>query len=477
MEDSPAPARAPAEAEGATEAEGARPDDPLAYDDEVLDPAAEAVLAAAGWADPDLVRAIPAADEMLSWAEGHHTGSRQQALVTYFNGGLMAWRAVEAVLAWRFGDGDGAGARRARPRVLDFASGWGRVTRFLVRRRPAADLTVSDIDAAAVAWQRRRFGVAGFPSAARPADLACDDRFDAVVCLSLFSHLPEESFHAWLARLVELVAPGGLLLFSVHDEAVLPPGRVLPPSGLHFESISESERLDKTSYGSSWVSEAFVAAALAGLGRPQLAWRRFPRGLWHLQDLYVVLPDAFDGGADLDRCILPDEPRGALDGWARRPAGEVELSGWAAPARRVEVWLGERLCAVAVPDRPRDDVADLLGEAARASGWSARLPRHEAARSGEVLRVQAEGADGTVGVLHAATLEAAAQRLQLVNALAAAEADHRRQLDERERRLVDLGWQAEVLRRRLAAVEESRFWKLRRAWFALKRRLGLPAAE
>lgn len=471
MEDSPAPTpRPPGHSAGAAAADP-RPDDLLAYDEEVLDPAAEAVLAAAGWADPELVRAIPAADEMLSWADGHHAGSRQQALVTYFNGGLMASRAVEAALAWRFGDG-------ARPRVLDFASGWGRVTRFLVRRRPADDLTVSDIDAAAVAWQRRRFGVGGFPSAARAADLACDERYDAVVCLSLFSHLPEESFGAWLARLVELVAPGGLLLFSVHDESELLPGRAMPPSGIHFEAISESERLDKASYGSAWVSEAFVAAALAGLGRPGLAWRRYPRALWHLQDLYVVLPD---GGADLARCELPDEPRGSVDAWRRRPTGEVEVSGWAAtargPARCVEVWLGERRVAVPVAERPRPDVAELLGEAAAGSGWLAVLPREEAARAGEVLRVQAEGADGTVGVLYAATLEAAAQRIQLTNALAVAEAERRRQVEERERRLADLGWEAEVLRRRLAAVEASRFWKLRTAWFAVKRRLGLAPAE
>lgn len=444
----------------------------LAYDEAVLDPAAEAALAAAGWHDAALDRAIPAADEMLAWADGHHGGSRQQALVTYFTGGLMAWRAVEAVLAWRFGEA-------GRPRVLDFASGWGRVTRFLVRRRPAADLTVSDIDAAAVAWQRRRFGVGGFPSVERPEDLATDERFDAVVCLSLFSHLPEATFRRWLARLVDLVAPGGLLLFSVHGESELLPGRAMPPSGHHFEPISESERLDKATYGSAWVSEAYVAAALAGLGRPGLAWRRVPRGLWHLQDLYLVLPDGVlpDGGADPAACRLPEEPRGGLDGWSRTPAGEVELRGWAAtaaaPARRVEVWLGGAPVAAAVPGTPRPDVAALLGEAAGESGWTAVLPRREAARAGEVLVVVAESGDGTRGVLAAGTLEGAGLRVRHAAALADREAERRRQVEERDRRLVDLGWQNEVLRRRLAAMEASRFWKLRNAWFAVKRRLGL----
>ncbi|HEX2164165.1 MAG TPA: class I SAM-dependent methyltransferase [Thermoanaerobaculia bacterium] len=464
-----------------------RPDagEPLAYDRDVPDPAAEALLAALGWDDPALDRAIPAGDEMLSWAEDHRLGSRQQALVTYFTGGAMAARAVEAALAWRFGPPPGpesAARGAARPRVLDFASGWGRVTRFLVRRRPAADLTVSDIDADAVAFQRRRFGVGGFPSAERPEDLACDERFDAVVALSLFSHLPEAGFRAWLGRLAGLVAPGGLLLLSVHGDSELPPGRSLPPSGIHFEPISETGRLDKASYGSSWVGERFVGEALAGLGRPRLAWRRFPRGLWHLQDLYLVLPDGETDAARLSACALPDEPRGSLDGWARTPAGEVELHGWAAtaagPARRVEAWVGGRRVAETAPGLRRDDVAALLGsEAAGSGGWRLLLPRGEAARSGETLVLVAESADGTRGVLHAATLEAAATHLRARQAQAAAEAALREEIAARDRRVAALGWEAETLRRRIAAMEASRFWKLRDAWWAVRRRLGLAPPE
>ncbi|HEX6204013.1 MAG TPA: class I SAM-dependent methyltransferase [Thermoanaerobaculia bacterium] len=443
----------------------------LAYDEAVLDPAAEAALAAAGWSDPALDRAIAAGDEMLAWAGWHRQGSRQQALVTYFLNGLSAARTVEAVLGWRFG-------AAGRPSVLDFASGWGRVTRFLVHGRPAGDLTVSDVDAAAVDFQRRRFAVGGFASTERAADLARGERFDAVVALSLFSHLPEPSFREWLARLTAMVAPGGVLALTVLGEAALLPGRAMPASGFHFEAMSESERLDRAAYGSAWVSERFVAAALAGLGRPGLVWRRFPRALWHLQDLVLVLPD---GGAEPAACTLPDEPRGAVEGWRRRPTGEVDLAGWAAgaagPARRVEVRLGGRLLAEEVPAAPRADVARLLGDSAAASGWQATLSRDEAARAREVLTVVAEGADGTRGVLLAATLAAADERFEHANALAALEAERRRQVEERDRKLIDLGWEAEVLRRRLAATQASRFWKLRNAWFAVKRALGLAPRE
>ena len=36
-----------------------------------------------------------------------------------------------------------------------------------------------------------------------------------------------------------------------------------------------------------------------------------------------------------------------------------------------------------------------------------------------------------------------------------------------------LGWELEVAQNRLAAAHASRFWKLRDAWFAMKRATGL----
>ncbi|MGO9954693.1 MAG: hypothetical protein ACLP50_01710 [Solirubrobacteraceae bacterium] len=45
-------------------------------------------------------------------------------------------------------------------------------------------------------------------------------RFDLVFVASPFTYLPDRAFGAWLSKLWELVAPGGVLAFSVHDEVL-----------------------------------------------------------------------------------------------------------------------------------------------------------------------------------------------------------------------------------------------------------------
>ena len=107
--------------------------------------------------------------------------------MNYFRSELSAARLLLEVLHWRFGALDDL-------RILDFASGYGRVTRFLAARLPPASLWVGEIDPDAVEFQRVRFGVGGQVSAQRAADLAIDGRFDAVLASSLFSHLPKAAF-------------------------------------------------------------------------------------------------------------------------------------------------------------------------------------------------------------------------------------------------------------------------------------------
>src|SRR5262249_48949064 len=144
-------------------------------------------------------------------------------------------------------------------------SGYGRVTRFLLRLLPAERIWVADVYEGGVAFQERRFGVHGIVSTVDPAGFAAAagaEPFDAILVTSLLTHLPEDRFVAWLRVLLSLLAPGGVLAFSVHDRSVLPAGAELPPSGLLFQEISESGSLEVADYGSTWVSEEFVRSAL-----------------------------------------------------------------------------------------------------------------------------------------------------------------------------------------------------------------------
>src|SRR5436305_12946128 len=101
----------------------------LAYSAAEENPLVRAVCRDAGFpAGVDL--AIHAGDEMLAFLAGTRGGDRDRALADYFLSGFQAAGVLRQLLDRWFG-----GAARAGS-VLDFASGYGRVTRFLARGLP-----------------------------------------------------------------------------------------------------------------------------------------------------------------------------------------------------------------------------------------------------------------------------------------------------------------------------------------------------
>jgi len=415
---------------------------------------------------------IDPGDEMLSFLVQAGDGDRERALYAYFQSGASIAAAMAQVLGWRFGEPGRTG------KLLDFASGYGRVTRFLVRLLPAERIWVSDVYAAGVSFQQRRFGVHGIVSSVRPEEFAAavgGAVFDAILVTSLFTHLPEERFVAWLRVLMSLLAPGGVLAFSVHDRGLLPPGQALPPGGLLFQEISESGSLAGADYGSTWVSEEFVRGALGraldGAAAPG-SLRRLARGLCNFQDLYVAVPEA---GADFSALAFRGEPQLYVERCALAGPDLLDLRGWAGilgsgDLAAVEVLLDGELLARLPIDGARPDVAALLGDPRlERSGWggACRLPQG-ASRSAAVLRMRVVDDRGVAHPEAAATLEAAlhdATRLQVTVA--------QRELHQAAARAERLELQVAALEARLAAMEASRFWKLRNQWFRVKGWLGI----
>lgn len=173
--------------------------------------------------------------------------------------------------------------------VLEFASGHGRFTRHLVKAIGPGRVTVSDVVPGAVAFSTTHFGVQGFVSAARPAQLHWPRRYGLVFVLSLFTHLPRATWSAWLARLWEAVAPGGVLVFTTHGAlAAGRAGVTLDAEGFHFHPESESHAIDVAEYGTSYTSRGFVEAEL-GLLRPAPTRVDFePAWFWAHQDAWVL---------------------------------------------------------------------------------------------------------------------------------------------------------------------------------------------
>jgi SAM-dependent methyltransferase len=451
---------------------------PLAYQDGEDHPLLAAFGLAAGSRAPASL-SIDAEDEMLIQYLNLGGQNRDQALVLYFDSGRRIWETMAAILRWRFGPLSDP----ARPfQLLDFASGYGRMTRFAVRDIPPERVWVADIYARGVRFQEGTLGVHGLLSHADPARFECPETFDAVLVSSLFTHLPEETFRAWLRRLHGLLRPGGVLVFSVHDEDLLAPGRRLSAEGVLFDLNSESGSLPSEQYGTTWVNEAFVRRLLRQVA-PDAAVHRIPRGLLNFQDLYVVTPEP---DCDFSGLALGPEPEGFVE-HCSAPAGRLRLGGWVAdrtlrrPPRELRVAVGGETRLVHRDFSVRPEVGALFPyEQVTGYGWHCEVPLPERALDDDApVAIEVVDADGAASTLYADTLLAALLRSARLDLYASG-----RQLQDRaaeiaaERSRIDgLHGIIRGLEARLAALQASRFWKLRNAWFRVKRRLGLTREE
>jgi SAM-dependent methyltransferase len=259
-------------------------------------------------------------DQMLLHSLAQHRDAGA-AFSQYFGVALQQYDAARQIMRAMFGAADD-------PQVLDFACGYGRLLRFLSLASSPDRLWASELQEDAVAFVGEAFGVHTLASHADPAQFDPPRRFDFIWVASLFSHLPQALFDAWLAKLLALLTPRGVLCFSVRDVALLPPGSSAPESGLVYSRDSENRELGADIYGTTYADEARVRRAVqlaTGDARPL---HRLPRALANEQDLYVV---AADPRRDLS--ILGGFRRGPW-GWLDRrtlsPPGRLTLEGWAA---------------------------------------------------------------------------------------------------------------------------------------------------
>jgi SAM-dependent methyltransferase len=323
--------------------------------------------------DPGFTAEIDPGDEMYGYGLRSLRGSVDAAAILYFSVGRTIADSVADAIAWRF--------RSPGPaRVLDFAAGYGRATRFLVRRFAPGTLTAAEIDPAALAFQRRTLGVETLLAPGEAGDFRPAAAWDAVVASSFFSHLSEPRFRGWLGALWSVVAPGGLLLFSTHGPHLVGEGGDLS-RGIVFRPESETDRLDAEAYGSSWVTEEFVRDAVRHSCTGG-AVHAIPFGLDGRQDLYaVVRPPS-----------VPAEPPRLRP----VPRGELDRLDLTVP--------GKLACEGTLESEEEADVVFLAAESECGrrripSGAFVRRWRFEVAREGvspdDVLRVEAHRAGRT----------------------------------------------------------------------------------
>jgi SAM-dependent methyltransferase len=104
-------------------------------------------------------------------------------------------------------------------RMLDWGCGCGRVTAHFLADGRVSEVHGTDIDGEATRWCAQAFPRGHFQETGPYPPLPFPDAyFELVVAYSVFTHLEREVQKAWLAEMNRVLAPGGLLLATVHGE-------------------------------------------------------------------------------------------------------------------------------------------------------------------------------------------------------------------------------------------------------------------
>jgi SAM-dependent methyltransferase len=308
--------------------------------------------------------------------------------MAYFRAGLQILDALRQTAGWHHR------SLASLDRVLDFAAGYGRSSRFLAALLPPERVWTAEILPDAVAFQRAEFGVTSIQSSTDPAEFRCDEQFDLIFVSSLFSHLPERTWVAWLERLHRLLAPSGILAFSVHGEDLVPPSHRLPDGGLLFLPENEADSWEVSEYGTTFVSEGFVSRVVEQR-LPCDGFVRLPKSLCFSQDLYIVGTSGhlaedrrfwrgpYGQVAEVDLVDVRKRSYRAT-GWA------IDMDGTPSPDVLIKVGRKKFAKAPSTLDRPDSIKKFQVPEGLHAKGWTAtfRLPA-KAVRPTHALTVAA----------------------------------------------------------------------------------------
>jgi SAM-dependent methyltransferase len=172
---------------------------------------------------------------------------------------------------------------------LEFACGHGRFTRHLVNRIPQGHLTVSDVVPGCVDFLKKLCGVHGFESHTDPMSLAIPGAYQQIFVLSMFSHLPDSTWGAWVGRLFSALKPGGLLIFSTHGLKCAQQSDVtLNVEGYAFFPSSESSAIEGQVYGTAFTSPEYVRNTVKIALGEQVQVDIMPNHFWGNQDAVVI---------------------------------------------------------------------------------------------------------------------------------------------------------------------------------------------
>lgn len=230
------------------------------------------------------------ADFIFQWLVSNSAFSTvKEAVDYYFDDGANSAQKLADLLK------EISGGRSTDFSLLEFASGYGCVTRHLENALPGVAVTACDIHSEAVDFIGAAIGTETLLSKSVPEEFAAANagkKFDVIFALSFFSHMPRSTWTRWISALESLLSDGGLLVFTTHGTKTVrqhPRAIEFDDDGFWFEASSEQEDLDTAEYGSTAVTATFVFREIAALNTSSRIIHFAEGAWWNHQDLYVMI--------------------------------------------------------------------------------------------------------------------------------------------------------------------------------------------
>lgn len=158
-------------------------------------------------------------------------------------------------------------------KILDFGSGYARVSRFLPHHFPSAEIIVSEVKEQALDFQKRHFAFKGLFHGQEPESLKING-LDLILALSVFTHLPKKAFERWLEHLIAALKPGGALIFTFNHGKDAKYKDWFGKQDFVYQKASEDSKFsfisdslkDTEEYGNTFITHQFLEKHLAVKG-------------------------------------------------------------------------------------------------------------------------------------------------------------------------------------------------------------------
>jgi hypothetical protein len=173
--------------------------------------------------------------------------------------------------------------------LLEFASGYGCVTRHLAKKIPNVEITACDIHIQAMDFIRVRMLDNIVLSHSVPEEVFFPKKYDIIFALSFFSHMPQSTWGRWLRKLFTSLNTNGYLIFTTHGLGSLQffGNPKIPNNGFWFLAEGEQKDLSVNEYGSTVVTPEFVIREIFRQTQAPLFLYK-SSFWWQHQDLYII---------------------------------------------------------------------------------------------------------------------------------------------------------------------------------------------